>query len=335
MNRLVLALLLLAAGAPGVSAQHHHERQPQAEGHGEHDGQPQPEGRGDHGAHSDPDHQAHHEAQSDPEGHGHHEGHHEGHDQQQHPAGHAAHGHHDGALPREPIPPLTDADRAAAFPVVDGHSAHDRRIVHMLRFDRLEAVHADGEGTGLGWEASAWIGNDWHRLLLRSEGERMGGDTEAADLEILYLRPVSRWWEGVVGLRHDFAPGGSQTWLAAGVTGLAPQWIELQATAYLGESGQLAARFEAEYEWLLSNRLVLQPLLELEAHSQSDPSRGVGSGLSSAEVGLRLRYELDRRFAPYVGVVRELRFGTTADLHRAHGEASAHTVYVAGIRFWF
>lgn len=247
---------------------------------------------------------------------------------------HADAGRDEADAPREPIPPLTDADRAAAFPVVGGHSAHDRRIVRMLRFDRLEAVDGD-EGPGLAWESSAWVGNDWHRLLLRSEGERSGGETEAADLEVLYLRPVSRWWEGVVGLRHDFAPGGSQTWLAAGVTGLAPQWIELQATAYLGESGQLAARVEAEYELLLSNRLVLQPLLELEAHSQSDPARGIGSGLSSAEFGLRLRYELDRRFAPYVGLVRELHFGETADLRRAHGEPSADTLLVAGVRFWF
>ena len=236
--------------------------------------------------------------------------------------------------PREPIPELTDADRAAAFPPLDGHPTHDDRNVRFTQFNRLEAW--DGEhGTGMAWEGSSWYGSDWNRLWLRSEGEREGGRTEAADLEVLYGRPVARWWDAVVGLRHDFRPGPSQTWLALGVMGLAPQWFEVQATAYLGESGQVAVRAEVEYELLLSNRLVLQPLLELELHSEDDPERGIGSGLGSAEAGVRLRYEFTRKFAPYVGVAWERAYGATADLRRAEGEDIDDTRLVAGVRFWF
>ena len=201
----------------------------------------------------------------------------------------------------------------------------------MVRVDRLEASDADG----LAWEASAWVGNDWNRLWLRSEGEREHGATHAADLELLYGRPVARWWDLLAGVRHDFQPGPSRTWAAVGIAGLAPQWFEVQATAYLGESGALAAEAEVEYELLLTNRLVLQPLLELAWHGEDDPRRGIGSGLSSAELGLRLRYEIDRQFAPYIGLVRERVFGDTAELRRAAGEDTGETRVVAGVRFWF
>lgn len=253
------------------------------------------------------------------------------------PVDHSAMGHAKPAAPtepREPIPVLTDADRAAAFAPLDGHATHDNRIVRYTQFNRLEASDGD-HGTGLSWEGSGWIGTDWNRLWMRSEGEREGGRTEAADLELLYGRPVARWWDAVVGLRHDFRPGPSQTWLAVGVMGLAPQWFEVEATAYLGESGQVAARAEVEYELLLTNRLILQPLLEVELHSEDDAERGIGSGLSTAEAGLRLRYEVTRQFAPYIGVAWERAYGGTADLRRAEGEDIDDTRLVAGVRFWF
>ena len=140
----------------------------------------------------------------------------------------------------------------------------------------------------------------------------------------------------VTGIRHDFTPGTSQTWAAFGVQGMAPYKFEVSATAYLGESAQVAAEVEVEYELLLTNRLILQPLVELQFNSKDDPSRHVGSGLGKVEAGLRLRYELsNRRFAPYVGVTHERVFGRTADFHRAQGEGVRDTRLVAGIRFWF
>jgi copper resistance protein B len=237
--------------------------------------------------------------------------------------------------PRTPIPPLSDADRAAAFPAnLHGHETHDQRIVSFLQFNRLEAWDAD-HGTGQAWEATAWVGNDWHRLWLRSEGEREGGRTESADLEVLYGRPVAPWWDMVAGIRHDVRPGPSQTWLALGVVGLAPYKFEVSATAYLGESGRAAARIEAEYELLLTNRWILQPLVEVELHGKADPARGVGSGLGTIEAGARLRYEFSRRFAPYVGLVWERAFGDTADFRSSEGEHVDDTRLVAGVRFAF
>jgi copper resistance protein B len=250
---------------------------------------------------------------------------------------HAAMGH---AMPRAPdepvtpIPRLTDADRAAAQPPPDDHPVHDNGIFRFVQFNRLEAFDAD-EGRGVEWEGQAWIGTDRNKLWLRSEGERIGGHTESADLEVLYGRAVTPWWDVVAGVRHDFKPGASQDFAALGVMGLAPYKFEVSATAYVGQGGQTAARLEAEYETLLTNRLILQPLVELNAYGQDDARRGIGSGLSSAEVGVRLRYEITRQFAPYVGVVREWSFGRTADLRRDEGEAVHDTRLVAGIRVWF
>lgn len=238
------------------------------------------------------------------------------------------------ATPREPIPEVTDADRRAAFPDVTGHAVHDNAIHSYWLLDRLEAWDAEG-GTGVAWEAQGWIGTDIDRLWLRSEGERAGGQTEAADLEVLYGRSISRWWDLLVGVRHDFKPGDPQSFAAVGVMGLAPQRFEIQATAYVGEGGQTAARFEVEYDLLLTNRLILQPLVEAEFHGKDDPARGIGSGLGTVEAGLRLRYHLRREFAPYIGIVRERAFGTTADYRRQDGEDIDDTRFVAGLRVWF
>lgn len=251
---------------------------------------------------------------------------------------HAAmgHGSQAGGLtePRTPIPIVTDEDRAAAVPPPNDHPVHDNTIQHYVLLNRLEAWKAD-PGTGLAWEGQGWIGTDRNRLWLRSEGERSDGRTEAADLEVLYGRSIATWWDLVAGVRHDFKPGDSQSFAAIGVQGLAPQKFEIEATAYLGERGQTAARFEAEYELLLTNRLILQPLVEVNLFGKDDPARGIGSGLSTAEVGLRLRYEFTRQFAPYIGVVREQAFGRTADLRRAENEDINDTRIVAGFRIWF
>ncbi|WP_455435368.1 copper resistance protein B [Xanthomonas sp. WHRI 7945] len=239
------------------------------------------------------------------------------------------------ALPREPIPPLTDADRAAAFPTLRAHTMqHGPARTGYLLFDRLEGWDAD-HGSGQAWEASAWYGGDIDRLWLRSEGERSGGRTEAADLEALYGHAVSPWWDLLVGVKQDFAPGDARTSAAFGVQGMAPYKFEVAATLYVGEGGSASARLEGEYDVLLSNRWILQPRLEAEAAFADDRAHGIGSGLSTLEAGLRLRYEISRRFAPYLGVVHERAFGATADYRREAGEAARDTRVVAGVRVWF
>ncbi|KAF1690290.1 copper resistance protein B [Pseudoxanthomonas koreensis] len=254
-------------------------------------------------------------------------------------AEHAAMGHctprNPGAqAPREPIPVPTDADRAAAFaPLHDGH-AHGGGIHNMVRFNRFEAWDAD-PGTGQAWEGRAWIGGDVQRLWLRSEGEREHGRTASADLEAFYGRGISPWWDLLAGVRHDFNPGPSQTWAALGVQGMAPYKFEVAATAYLGEGGRSMLTAEVEYELLFTSRLVLQPLVEVEFMGRADPQRGTGSGLSTAEAGVRLRYEITRQFAPYVGVAYERAYGGTADHRRQAGEPVSDTRWLAGVRWWF
>ena len=256
---------------------------------------------------------------------------------------HAQHGQHDhaamsgtaGTAPREPVPPVTADDLAAAFPDIDHHAMqHAPAFNHRVTFNRLEAWDAD-EGTGQAWEGSAWFGTDTDRLWLRSEGERMGGHTESADLEALYGRSVSPWWDVVAGVKHDFKPGDSRTWAAFGVQGMAPYRFEVSATAYVGEGGQVTANVEAEYTLRITNRLILQPLVELDIAAKDDPEYGVGRGISGIEAGLRLRYEMTRRFAPYIGLVHERAVGDSADFRRADGESTRDTRVVAGVRIWF
>ena len=239
------------------------------------------------------------------------------------------------AAPREPIPAVTAEDLAAAFPDIDHHAMqHAPAFNHKVTFNRLEAWDAD-EGTGQAWEGVAWFGTDTDRLWLRSEGERVGGHTESADLEVLYGRSVSPWWDVVAGVRHDFKPGDARSWAAFGVQGMAPYRFEVSATAYVGEDGQVAANVEAEYTLRITNRLILQPLLEATVAAKDEPEYGIGRGLNKVEAGLRLRYELRREFAPYIGIERTHRFGNTAGYARAVGEPVAETRWVAGIRFWF
>jgi copper resistance protein B len=253
------------------------------------------------------------------------------------PVDHSAVGHEQPAsvaAPREPIPEVTEADRVAAFPAVAGHPAHDDSIQSYFLLDRLEVWGAD-PGTGVSWDALGWIGTDLDRLWLRTDGERVDGATEAADVELLYGRAVARWWDLIGGIRHDFGEGPSQTFAGVGVIGLAPQWFEIEATAYVGESGQTAARVEIEYDMLLTNRLIAQWQAEADLYGKDDAQRGLGSGLSSLEAGLRVRYEFTRRFAPFIGVVWERAYGGTADFRREQGDDIDDTRLVAGLRVWF
>ena len=236
--------------------------------------------------------------------------------------------------PKEPIPALTDADRAAAFPQgLEGHAVHDRPVNWFVLFDQLEWQGGDSGGVSL--ENTSWIGGDINRLWIRAEGESEDGAVETAFVHALWGRSFSRWWDVVAGVRQDFRPGDPQTWVAVGVQGLAPQWFEVEATGYVGAGGRTHARFEIEYDLLLTNRLVLQPLVELEMYGKADPERGIGAGLSSIETGLRLRYEVRREFAPYVGVTWDQKLFGTADYARDEGEKVGGTRMTFGVRTWF
>jgi copper resistance protein B len=239
-----------------------------------------------------------------------------------------------GEADRPPVPTLSPADIEAAFPDLPEHGMHQGSSHFMFVADELEWQDADA-GSTLAWDLSGWAGGDIDRLAFRSEGERTNGHTEEAELQLLWSHAIGPWWETVAGVRQDFEPGSPQTWAAFGVQGMPLYGLETEATAFLGEGGQSALRLEAEYDLLLTQRWVLQPTAELNLYGRTDESRGIGSGLSDASVGLRLRYEISRQFAPYVGVSWSRAYGNSAELQRAEGEDTSEARLVAGIRFWF
>lgn len=234
---------------------------------------------------------------------------------------------------RTPIPALTDADRAAVYTAPGGHRVHDSAINSMLLINQLE--WQGGDGSALNWDVKGWVGGDIDRLWLRSEGERSAGRTASAEAQALWGHAISPWWDVVGGVRQDFKPGDGQTWAAFGVQGMALYNFEAEATLFIGDAGRTAARLEGDYDMLLTNRLILQPTAELNFYAQNDPQRGVGSGLSDSELGLRLRYEIRREFAPYVGVAWNRTYGQTARYARAEDEDRDQLRWVVGVRLWF
>ena len=161
-----------------------------------------------------------------------------------------------------PVPPITDDDRRAAFPDVDGHTVHDGVMQYQVLFDQLEWQFIHGVH-GLRWDSRTWFGGDRNRLWVRSEGEALDGVIETAEAQVLFGRSIAPWWDVVAGVGFDVRPGPAHMWLAAGIQGLAPHWLDVQATGFVGPSGHTAARFEIETDLLVTNRLILQPLLEL------------------------------------------------------------------------
>jgi copper resistance protein B len=251
------------------------------------------------------------------------------------PPGSTDHSEHQKPVPALPsfIPPVTDEDRKAAFPDVEGHAVHDRGANYFVLFDQLE-WQAAKDGPGISLDSKGWFGGDRDRVWFRAEGDSESGDLSAAALQVFYGHQMSRWWDLVAGVRQDFRPGPLRTFAAVGIQGLAPYWFEVEGTAYLGSSGA-HFRGEVDYELLLTNRLVLQPLLEVEIFGTSDPERGIGAGLSTTDAGFRLRYEFRREFAPYIGVTWSNKFGGTADFAEAADERTTGARLVTGLRLWF
>ncbi|MBA3041245.1 MAG: copper resistance protein B [Rhizobiaceae bacterium] len=202
--------------------------------------------------------------------------------------------------------------------------------------DRLEAGFGDDDETWL-WDVQGWSGGDINRFWWKSEGEgEVDGGLEDAELQALYSRAVTPFWDVQAGVRHDFRPDDEDTThLVLGVQGLAPYWWEIDAAAFLSTDGDLTARVEAEYDQRLTQRLILQPRLEIDLSASDIPELEIGSGLSSAEAGLRLRYEFRKEFAPYVGVEWSRSFGETADYIEARGGEVEDVRFVIGLRAWF
>ena len=204
-----------------------------------------------------------------------------------------------------------------------------------LMLDRLE-YRAGRGGDAYHWEGEGWIGGDINRLAFKSEGEgKTGGRLEHAEVQALYSRAIDPWFNLEAGVRQDFGPDPDRTYVVAGIDGLAPYWFEVSAQAFLSNKGDGHLRLEASYDQRITQRLILQPAAELNFSAQNVPELGIGSGLSDVELGLRLRYEIAREFAPYAGVNWERRLGGTARMARASGDNASVASFVMGVRFWF
>ncbi|MCO4759153.1 MAG: copper resistance protein B [Oceanospirillaceae bacterium] len=210
----------------------------------------------------------------------------------------------------------------------------DDPLLTMITIDQLEKRDTS-TGHPLVWELQGWVGYDLHKLTFKTEGERVNSDTEGAELQLLYSRAITPYWDFQAGIRHDFKPEPTQNWAVIGFQGVAPYFFEIDASVFIGESGQTAFRFESEYEMMLTQRWVLSPEIEVNLYGENDEARGIGSGFSDMELGLRLRYEVRREFAPYIGINWERKFGNSADFSREEGKDANDLQVVLGIRAWF
>lgn len=206
---------------------------------------------------------------------------------------------------------------------------------YMVMFNLAEYQARRGRD-GYRWDGEAWFGGDINRLTLKTEGEgafREG--VESAEVQALYSRAIGPYFNFQAGVRHDFQPSPNRTYATVGFEGLAPYWFEVEGALFLSNKGDLLGRLEGYYDQRITQRLILQPRVELNLAAQDVPENRLGSGLTNAELGLRLRYEIERQFAPYIGISYDRKVGDTARFARADGERVQATSLVAGIRFWF
>lgn len=213
---------------------------------------------------------------------------------------------------------------------------HGGGVLTYVEGERFEYRSNDGDPLFL-WDAQGYVGGDLNKLWVKTEGEYdfTVDAFEEAEVQALFSRAIGSFWDVQAGVRHDFAPFDDTTYGVLGVQGLAPYLFEVDAAFFVSDRGDITARIETEYEFFLTQRLILQPRAELNFAFQDVAALETGAGLSTAEAGLRLRYEIRREFAPYIGVDFERSVGATADFARAAGEDPSTTSFVAGLRFWF
>ena len=218
-------------------------------------------------------------------------------------------------------------------PAPFGYPVGDRRTyVHGL-LDEFEGRL--GADKSFRWEGEGWVGGDFNRLWVKSEGEVTRGKVEDGQQELYYSRPITTYFDLQAGGRYDLDSLRGRGWAAIGVEGFAPYYATVSAHLYASDDGHYAAKLEAFDEIHFTQRLILEPQAELNLYSRDDPARRIGSGASDLDTGLRLRYEISRKFAPYVGVTYEKKFARTADYVRADGERPDDLRFTVGVRSWF
>lgn len=217
----------------------------------------------------------------------------------------------------------------------------DNTIFYHLLFNQLEG-RTNGPDNEFRWDGEGWLGTDFNRLWFKSEGFVERGRATDGDTEALYDRPIPhlKYFDAQVGVRYDLDSNPGITWGAVGLEGLAPYWFQVEPTFYFSND-RVAAKFYASYDLLITNRLILQPQVEINAYSKSDPRRGIGSGFSDLDTGLRLRYEFSRdpvfsrKFAPYIGFAYTGTFGQTATFTREEGGLANDPRFIFGVHVWY
>ncbi|MBI3439304.1 MAG: copper resistance protein B [Proteobacteria bacterium] len=245
-----------------------------------------------------------------------------------------------GNAPPPPVPTDRAADQyfdprvmAAARDQVQRE--HGGSIISKVMLNLGEYQWRDGED-GYRWEGQAWIGGDIHRLVIKSEGEAgVNTGVSAGEIQALYSRAITPYFDVQVGVRQDFEPQPRRTYAVLGVEGVAPYWFEVNGALFLSNHGEILGRLEGSYDLRLTQRLILQPRVETNLAAENIPEIGIGAGVSNVELGLRLRYEIRREFAPYVGISFDRKLGDTADFARADGEDPSQASVVFGLRAWF
>ena len=238
---------------------------------------------------------------------------------------------------RQKTPRIVHKAVDAPAPRVDiGHHMHGMDMGRWFHgvLDEFEGRYQTGGRSSLRWDGEAWYGGDYNRLWLKSEGTMTKGRVRDGDQELLYSRAISTYFNLQGGVRLDLDSGPARAWGAVGVEGLALYQFEVQATGYFSDRG-VAGRFEGAYDILLTNRLILQPQVELNLYSRADPRRQVGSGLADIDTGLRLRYEVWRKMAPYVAVTYDSPLTQGRHMARKRGERASEARFTFGIRSWF
>jgi copper resistance protein B len=214
-----------------------------------------------------------------------------------------------------------------------GAPVDDQHVFYHLLFNQLEGRF--GDTSAFRWCGEGWLGTDENRLWLRSEGELSGGLVQDSQQELFYSRPISTYFNAMVGGRYDLDSLPGRGWGALGIEGLAPLFFRVAATGYVSGDGHLAAKLEGSYDLLLTQRLILQPQIEMNFYTKDDPARLVGAGLSDIDAGLRLRYEITRKLAPYIGIAYEGKFGSTAAYAAGAGDPINQVRFAVGLRAWF
>jgi len=222
--------------------------------------------------------------------------------------------------------------RAAAMPA----PVMDNQIFAHVLVDQFES-RTSGPNNNFRWDGEAWVGSDMNKLWLKSEGFAGNSTVSDSDQEALYVRPIphTRYLDGQVGVRADLDSGPERTWAAVGIEGLVPYYFQFAPTLYIRDGGNVAGRLTGFYDLLLTQRLIVQPQFELNFYNKDDPERRTGSGLSDLDTGIRLRYEVSRKFAPYLGFAYNGRYGSSARYSRQAGETTSEPRLIFGVRLWY